>query len=407
MPSAPPTSSALPPRPAPGPLAAHWALDPSVVFLNHGSFGACPRRVLEFQRRVIDQMERDPMRFMLRDLEPAIDAARADLAAFIGADAAGLGFVPNATAAVNAIVRSMSLHPGDELLTTDHEYNACNNVLRWCAERAGASVVTASVPFPISSEEQAAAAILERVTPRTRLVMVSHVTSPTALIMPVERIVRELEPRGVEVLVDGAHAPGMLPLQVDRLGPSYYVGNCHKWICAPKGAGFIVARADKRAALAPASISHALNSTRTDRTRYHESFDWAGTQDFSAWLSVPEALRTIADIVPGGWNGAMERGKALAAEARRIVCDVLGVEPPAPEHMLGSMATVQIPASPRGPSVLDADYVTMSDRFGVQAPIFPWPSFPRRLWRVSAAPYNSVEQYEYAARSLQLLLRSM
>ena len=199
-------------------LAGRWALEPSVIFLNHGSFGACPRAVLQAQQAVRDRMEGDPVHFFKRELESLLDEALAELARYLGCDREGLAFVPNTTTGVNTVLRSLPVRQGDEMLTTTHAYNACKNALEFVARRAGARVVQAPVPFPLQSDEEIVTAILAAVTPRTREALLDHVSSPTGLIFPITRLVRERRGRGIETLVDGAHAPGMVPLKLDQIG---------------------------------------------------------------------------------------------------------------------------------------------------------------------------------------------
>jgi len=250
-------------------LDTHWAeawdLDPGVRFLNHGSFGACPRAVLEAQSRLQAELEREPVQFMARRLPSYLDDARESLASFVGAAASDLVFVPNATTGVNAVLRSLTFEPGDELLVTNHGYNACSNAARFVCERAGAEAKVAEIPFPLQSEQQVLDAILAVVTPKTRLALIDHITSPTGLVLPIARIVRELRERGVETLVDGAHGPGMLELNLDEIGAAYYTGNCHKWLCTPKGSGLLHVRRDLQDSVRPTVISHGANSPRADR----------------------------------------------------------------------------------------------------------------------------------------------
>ena len=372
--------------------------------LNHGSFGACPGPVLEAQREFRGQLESEPVRFFVREFPALLDAARDALARFIGAEAADVVFVRNATEGVNAVLRSLRFQPGDELLVTDHAYNACRNVVEFVAKRDRARVVVARVAIPINSAEEVVAAITRRVTDRTRLAMLDHVTSPTAMIFPIDQLVRTLEANGVDTLVDGAHAPGMIPLNVDRTGAAYYTGNCHKWLCAPKGAGFLHVRADRQEGLHPPVISHGYNTVPAGRSRFHQEFDWTGTADPTPWLCIPRAIRFLDGLTGHGIEDLMRRNHQLAVEGSRLLRRALEVQPLCPDEMLGSMAAVSLPDDARP---LDGWthplQARLFEQFSIEVPMFPWPAPPRLLLRISAQAYNHVGQYEQLAAAIKQL----
>jgi len=388
-------------------IRAHWSLDPSVILLNHGSFGACPIPVLQYQAELRQRMERQPVQFFVRDLEGLLDEARVALGDFLGAPANDLAWVPNATTAVNAVLRSLNFEPGDELLTTDHEYNACRNVLDFVARRAGARVVVANLPFPIASRDQVMQAVMARVTERTRLALLDHVTSQTGLVLPIEALVRELRARGVETLVDAAHAPGMLPLDVAAIGAAWYTGNCHKWICAPKGAAFLYTRPDMQQRTRPAVISHGTNSTRTGRSRYLIEFDWTGTDDPTAFLSVPAAIRFMGELMPGGWAAVRETNHQLALRGRDVLCNTLGIDPPCPDDMIGSLASLPLPdgdgRASDSPLYADPLQDRLLQQFQIEVPVIPWPAPPKRLIRISGQVYNCDGDYESLGHALRAL----
>jgi isopenicillin-N epimerase len=382
-----------------------WLLDPQVVQLNHGSFGATPCPVLEEQDRWRRLMEANPTGFVLEVLEPALDQARARLCALIGADPADLVFITNATMGVNAVVRSLPFEPGDELLTINHVYNACRNALEYAATRSGANVVIADVPFPIQSPDVVIDALLAAVTERTRFVLIDHVTSPTGVVLPIEDIVTPLETRGVTVMVDGAHGPGMVPLDLNRLGASYYAGNCHKWMCSPKGSAFLWARSGRGDSLVPPVISHGWNDPRTDRPRFHLLFDYMGADDPTPHLAVPAAIDFLSSLYPGGLAGTMEHNRSLALAARNLLCEFLGTEHPAPDSMIGSLAAVPIPDSKEEMSdQVDPLGRRLLHDHRIQVPVFPWPRWPQRLLRISAAPYNDLDQYRALIAALEVEL---
>jgi isopenicillin-N epimerase len=384
-------------------LAPHWPLDPRVVFLNHGSFGACPSAVLEHQSALRAELEAEPVRFLSRELDDRLDVARAALGAFLGADADDLAFVTNATSGVNAVLRSRAWSTGDELLTTDHVYRACRNALDYVAAHGGARVVIAPIPFPLESPDEVVDAVLAKVTPRTRLALLDHVTSPTALVLPIERLITELTRRGVEVLVDGAHAPGMVPLDLAALGATYYSGNCHKWLSAPKGSAFLWARRDRQAEVRPLTISHGATATFPGRSRFRMEFDWTGTSDPTAWLTVPKAIEYVGSLLPGGWPAVMARNRTLALQARRLVSETVGTKPPCPESMIGSLAAILLPDGPtegiawRRPDPIQA---RLFDGAGIEVPVMSWPAPPRRHVRISAQLYNDRAHYTRLADAL-------
>lgn len=387
----------------PSPYRSHWSLDPEVTFLNHGSFGACPIPVLDAQARIRADLEREPVHFFVRRYFDLLDASRFALAAFVNADPDGLAFVDNATTGVNAVLRSLEFAPGDELLVTDHEYNACRNVLDYVARRSGARVVVATVPFPLNSSAQVVEAILAQVTPRTRIALVDHVTSATGLVLPLATIVSELQRRGVDVLVDGAHAPGMIELDLASLAPAYYTGNCHKWLCAPKGAGMLYVREDRRDAIRPAVISHGANMPTDQRSRFRHEFDWVGTHDPSPWICVKDSIEFLTSLFDGDYAALRRRNRDLALEARDVLCRALGLAKPAPDDMIGTLAAVPLSDGEAAkPSALYVDPLQQQlwDAHRIEVPISPWPHPPKRLLRVSAQLYNSIEDYQKLAAAL-------
>ncbi len=393
-------------------MGGPWLLDPTVTYLNHGSFGACPRPVVEEQWRWRERMETEPIRFLDDELEGLLDATRAEVGAAIGADPAGLAFVPNATTAVNTVLAGVELRPGDEVLVSDQEYGACINAARRVATHAGARLVVANVPFPVADAGLVVERLLGAVTPRTRLVIVSHITSTTALRMPLEELVPRFAERGVEVLVDGAHGPGQVPLDLNRLaaaGMAWYAGDGHKWWCAPRGSGFLWVREDCRAGTRPLVTSHGASSPRTDRPRFLLEFDWTGTLDPSPWLSMPAAIRFLASLAAGGIDEVMMANHGLVLQGRDVVCEALGIDPPVPDPLLGAMAAMPVPVRAGEGSTL---HRRLFDERRIEVPVSTWPGAAvapapgttLELLRISAQRYDHVEEYRQLADALRDLL---
>ena len=381
-----------------------WALNPHTRHLNHGSFGAVLNEVLELQTDWRRRFEADPSRFVWRELQPAMDRSREAVGEFVGADPVGLAPVRNATTGIASVLQSFVplLRPGDQLLTTAHDYNAVRQILRFTGERTGAEVVVARVPFPIEGPDQVTEAVLAAVTPKTRLAVIDHVTSPTALVFPIEDIVAALEP-DIPVLVDGAHGPGQVPLAIDDLGSSWYTGNLHKWVCAPKGAAFLHSRADRIEMTVPAVISHGYNAeVDSPEQRYHELFDWLGTDDFSAWAVVPDALRLVGGLEAGGWDAVMKRNHDLVLEGRRLISETVAISVPAPDEMVGSMASVVLPDA-SGPDPGGELSPMMDDLFdaGFSTIVMNWPGWPHQLLRISAHLHNTADDYLALAAMLR------
>ena len=382
----------------------YWSLDPDVIYLNHGSFGACPTAVIEYQQSIQRRLERQPMTFFLDDYEGLLDVARQRLATFVGANSENLTFVPNATTGVNTVLRSLEFQPGDELLTTDQEYNASRQALEYVAKRAGARVVVVTLPFPLDDPVEITQAIVGEVTSRTRLALIDHISSPTGLVLPIEAIVSALNERGVDTLVDGAHGPGMVPLSLETMGAAYYTGNCHKWMSTPKGSALLHVRADKKAGVRPLQISHGYTKPRADRSLFFQEFDWTGTFDPSAWLAVPYAIDHIGALHPDGWPGVMRHNRDLALWARETIATHFGTEACYPDSMVGALAAVRLPdcLPPGGlqPGCLHPTAVRVLDEFGIQTIVAAFPAPPVQLLRISAQLYNGREDFQQLLEAL-------
>lgn len=369
---------------------AHWALDPTVTFLNHGSFGACPRPVLAAQAAWRARMEAQPVEFLGRRLTGMLDEARAAAGAFLRADPEGLAFVRNATAAVNSVLRALSLGPGDRVVVSDHAYPAVLNAARTICEHAGAECVVVPIPLPLPAPGEIVDAFAGALTGSTRLAIVDHVTSPTAAIFPVLEVVAACRARGVPVLVDAAHAPGMLEVDVGALGAEYWTGNFHKWVCAPKGAAALWVAPEHRARVRPLAVSHEILRT------FHERFDWTGTDDPTPWLSVPDAIAFMGSL---GWERVRAHNRALTAHGRALVADAVGTPRLVPADAAGSMAIV---ALPDGIATTHDDALALQarlyERARIEVPFVAWEG--RGLVRISAQVYNAPADYERLAEAL-------
>jgi isopenicillin-N epimerase len=371
-----------------------WPLDPGATYLNHGTVGVAPRRVLEAQQRLRDRIERHPSRFMLRQLwsftgsaadGPTLmrEAAR-EVAAFVGARPDDLVFIDNTTAGVNGVMQSLPLAPGDDIVVTDHAYGGIVTAVRHWAARAGASVQTVTVPYPAFDPARTVERIVEAVTARTRLVIVDHIASETALVFPVEAIVRGVHERGAPVLVDGAHVPGQLPLDITAIGADIYVANLHKWAMAPRSSAFMVASPEFQSLLHPPVISWGYE------TGYTQEFDWVGTRDPSPWLTAPEAIRFLQEI---GYDALRAYNHGLAWHAARYLTERWHTRLEIDESAVGSMVTLPAPDSC---GTTKADAVRLRDRLLFDRDIEVHAhARAGRVWvRICAQVYNDTADIE-------------
>ena len=380
-----------------------WTLEEERIFLNHGSFGACPDFVIAEQRKWQDLMEQEPVRFFEELMPDLLLKSRESLAAFLSCSADDLAFVSNATSGVNTILRSLHFEQGDEILVPNHAYQACRNTIDFVANRWGAKVVEVDIPFPIDGPWTVIELMKSACSERTKLVMIDTVTSPTGLRMPFEELTEFFESRDVEVLLDAAHGIGMIPLDLGELGASYVTSNCHKWLCAPKGSAFLYVRKDKQHKIQPLTISHGHTFPLGDTTRFRHEFDWTGTQDISGWCTIPAVIEGMAKLVDGGWKTIMQHNHDLAIQGRDILCKRLGIEQPCPNEMIACISTIQLPGEiPAKEKMHEPDplHHVLSEKYNIQVPVWSWPSPEGRYLRISAQLYNSIEQYELLADAL-------
>ena len=376
-----------------------FQIRPDLTFLNHGSFGACPRPVFETYQEWQRRLEADPVEFLGRRLDEMLREARESLAAYIGTHPDQIVFVTNATFGVNIVARSLmlALEPGDEVLATDHEYGAADRTWRFLCAQYGLKYINQPIPLPLSSDEEMLEAFWRGVTPRTRFIFVSQNTSPTALIFSVEKICRRARAAGIITMVDGAHAPGHILLHLDELGADFYTGNCHKWLCAPKGSGFLYARPDRQALLHPLIVSWGWDSRSPGVSPFQDYFNWTGTDDPAAYLSVPAA---IAFQQQYDWDAVRLACHALASSARQHITALLGTTPICPDspHWYGQMCSISLPGGAFDVSTVQK---RLREEWHIEIPTFPWNGL--NLLRLSLQGYNGPADVERLLAPLEAM----
>lgn len=376
------------------PVAAeHFQVRPDITFLNHGSFGACPRPVFTVYQEWQRSLEYDPIEFLGRGIARMLEEAREQLAAYLGTQADRIVFVNNTTVGVNIVARSLALQPGDEVLATDHEYGASDRIWRYQCTQRDIRYINQPIPLPLEHEEQVIECLWQGVTSRTKVIFISHITSPTALTFPVARICQRAREEGILTVIDGAHAPGQIPLNLEELGADFYIGNCHKWLCAPKGSAFLYARPERQALLQPFIVSWGYESLNPGPSLFQDHFGWLGTDDPSAYLSVPAAIAFQRDY---DWDAVRVACHKLAIYARREINALLGTHPISPDDPTwwSQMVAIQVP---------DGDALTLQRRlreeWRIEMPVTAWNG--RRFIRLSLQGYNKPEDIERLLTALR------
>ncbi len=377
-------------------LRPEFLLRPDIVFLNHGSFGACPRSVFDSYQAWQVELERQPVEFLGRRFDALMRDARVELAAFLGADPDELVYVPNATFGLNVVARSLPLHPGDTIITTDHEYGALDRVWQFVCKRSGARYVRMQLPLPLNSAGDVVETVWAGVTERTRVIFISHITSPTALVLPVAELITRARAAGIITVIDGAHAPGQIPLDLQTLGADFYVGNCHKWMLSPKGAGFLYARQEMQPLLQPLVISWGAERNVDSGSSFIDEHEYQGTRDLAACLAVPDAIRFMERHHWPEVRHACHNRVRYAAEQ---ITGLTGIEPLAPvtDEWYAQMCSLPLPT---------CDAVALKrrlyDEFGIEVPIVTWQE--RQFVRVSLQAYNLQSDVDALVHALEVLL---
>ena len=380
-----------------GRLRDLFLLRDDVIFLNHGSFGACPRPVFETYQQWQAELERQPVEFLARRFASEMANAREVLAAYVGAEADDLVYVSNATSGLNTVAKSIPLESGDEVLASDHEYGALDRTWQFVCEARGAHYVRAPVATPVRCAGDVVDAIWERVTPRTRLLFLSHITSPTGIVFPIDNLVSRAREAGILSVIDGAHAPGQIPVDLSELGADFYAGNCHKWMMAPKGVGFLHARREVQALVEPLVVSWGWRSERPGPSRFVDQHEWQGTRDISAFLSVPSAIRFMEEH---DWPAVSGRCHALLSGVRSRIADGLGLLPvtaDAPELYAQMTGFLLSDSDPEGLQT------RLRGEFSIEVPVILFDGRP--VLRVSVQGYNSPSDLEALLSALERMLR--
>ena len=375
-------------------LAGEFLLDPEIIYLNHGSFGATPRPVFEAYQELQRELEHQPVAFLGRQFQARMASARASLAKYLGTAPSNVVYVTNATTGLNIIARSLTLGPGDEVITSDHEYGAIDRTWQFLASQLGFKYLRNPIPVPIHSSDELQGVISRGLTKNTRVLSLSHITSPTSIIFPIKRICAEAKRRGILTVIDGAHAPGQIPLNLDEIGVDFYVGNLHKWLCAPKGSGFLYAHPDRQARLSPLVVSWGWKSEKPGSSTFIDHHEWQGTRDPTAFLAVPKAIE-FQKI--HRWEEVRKVCHDLACDVEARLSELTGLLPIASSELFGQMVSAFLPDVDPEPF-----HNRLLDEFQIEVPVFRWND--RTIIRVSVQGYNSPSHIDHLINAMQTLL---
>ncbi|MBN1633748.1 MAG: aminotransferase class V-fold PLP-dependent enzyme [Ignavibacteria bacterium] len=390
-------------------VADLWMLDKNIIFLNHGSFGACPIPILDEQIRFRKKLETEPLRYFLREYENDYLKSQSALAEFTGCDAEDLVFVQNATIGVNTVLKSLDLKPDDEILFTNQIYPACRNTIIFLNETIGVGFKEVIIKLPVTGKEEIINQILEGVNEKTKIVLLDHISSLPGMIFPVKEITEELHNRGVEILIDGAHAPGMFPLNISEVNPDYYTGNCHKWLCTPKGSALLYVKKKNQNKIHPLVTSRISLEKGRYKNDFQLEFSWQGTLDTSAVLTIPFAIEFLNSLNENGIQGLMKRNSELVYNVAEMICEEFEIPMPYPEEMTGSIYGIPFFKD----DMIKSDTInqrsqlqeTLFFKYNIEVMVSYWEKAPDRLLRISAQAYNTFEQYEYLISSLKNILK--
>tara|TARA_R110002072_G_scaffold42064_1_gene117322 strand:+ start:28222 stop:29454 length:1233 start_codon:yes stop_codon:yes gene_type:complete len=386
---------------------AQFPVRQGLTQINNGSYGLTPQVVREAQMEFVRRLEGDPVRFFKADLEHYSDDTRKALAEFVNVQPTDLALVSNGTVAVATVLNNIELSPGDEILITDHEYAATLNELSKVCRTTGAVVTTAKIPFPQITPEQVVESIVAQITDRTKLIIVSHIASASALVMPAKEIVQLAKARGIDIFLDGAHTPGQIDLDIGDLDPTWYAASCHKWLACPKGSAFIYTSPNRQDGFKPMILSCREQDERHDRRAFLNDFDYVGTNDYTGNLVVPVAIAHMGAQLPGGWDQLRQRNHDLVIEGANLICDRLGIEQSVPHSLIGTMVGIPLPGvcqvnepSMPGGVMGEALWDRLYLKQAIQVPIWELTGVHPKIMRISAQLYNTIADYERLADAL-------